>query len=33
VIPRPSVDVATHLVLVPLVWRTIPRVPDAFVVS
>jgi hypothetical protein len=29
----PSDDVATHLVDVPVVWSTIPRVPDAFVES
>jgi hypothetical protein len=33
VIPRPSVDVATHFVVVPVVWRTIPRVPVLFVES
>ena len=30
---NPSVDVATHLVEVPVVWSTIPRVPVAFVES
>ena len=29
----PKVDVATHLVEVPVVWSTIPKVPDAFVES
>ena len=30
---RPRDDVATHCVDVPVVWRTIPRVPDAEVLS
>jgi hypothetical protein len=29
----PSVEVATHLVVVPVVWRSIPRVPVEFVES
>ena len=32
-VANPSEDVATHRVLVPVVWRIIPRVPVALVLS